>query len=189
MFDNGNVDQPSALTFPRSQAWEPHIKPELQKAGHAARSWWNKRRRRSSGPVAPHGAQGPDDGERRSGSPDVSDERPAPDTSRFNSFINSALQLPNEMHPGGFLRQRPAANRQGAATPNETVVEMSELDKASPTNIDLSPYLENTAPADQLTHASFLVQLGEPLDLSSAYESCNVLITRHCPKFNSINCY
>lgn len=112
-----------------SQVREPHIKRELQKTGHATRSRWNKRRRRV--PVVPYGAQRPDDGEQRSRAPHVSEDRPAPDTSRSNSFINSALPLPSERHPAGFRRRRSVVSWQNAATPNETIVKISEWDKAS----------------------------------------------------------
>ena len=41
----------SALLVPMIQTWEPHIKPELKKAQHAAKSWFNKQRSRNASPI------------------------------------------------------------------------------------------------------------------------------------------
>jgi len=110
-----------------SQAWEPHIKPELLKARHAARTWWSKRRPLTPIRVNALGFKRKD--VKRPQSPDVSDEHHGGGPACLEIPDSRALELPADTHDGIRLRQRSAADR--AATANETVVEMSELDKVS----------------------------------------------------------
>jgi hypothetical protein len=99
------------------------------KARHAARVWWNKRRPPTPIRVNAPGFKRKDS--KRSQSPDVPDEHHDPGDARLEMLVNSALELPAETRDGVRLRQRSAANPDGATTPNEIVVEMGELDKVS----------------------------------------------------------
>lgn len=126
--------------------------------------WWNNRRLLTPVQINTLGSKRKEG--KRSQSPDVPDESHDQGDARLEMLVNSALELPTETHDGIRLRQRSAANRNGAATPNEIVVEMDELDK-------VSDDLASTIILRLTIHLywCFAIVLGiqdEPLDVASA---------------------
>ena len=95
---------------------------------------------------------------------------------RLQVLVSSAREPPVETHDGARLLQRSAANRDGAATPNETVAESGELDKVSDDRTyDHSP----SHLCAVLVLLDFPIE-GEPLDHASAYHTLAYNYTKRC---------
>jgi len=123
-----SVATTAVVAYVVKEAWEPHIKPELLKARHAARAWWSKRRPLTPIRVNALGFKRKD--VKRPQSPEVPDEHHSGGSACLEMLGSRALELPADTQDGIRLHRRSAADR--AATPSETVVEMSELDKTNP---------------------------------------------------------
>jgi len=110
-----------AVCYAVKGAWEPHIKPELQKASAKAKNWWNRSARQVTNPVRFRFMR------RRHSSEVITTDSPADDASVLERKSDDVLLGQSTKENG--IRHR---SRSSLKSSDSGEVEMMELDKSTP---------------------------------------------------------
>ncbi|KAF9516863.1 hypothetical protein BS47DRAFT_1390446 [Hydnum rufescens UP504] len=110
-----------AVCYAVKEAWEPHIKPELQKASAKAKTWWTRSAQHATSPVRFRFMR------RRRSSEVITTDLPADDASVLERKIDDVLL--GQSTKENEIRHR---SRSSLKSSNSGEVEMMELDKSNP---------------------------------------------------------